>query len=154
MSTTEEDSTLADLQLTASSGDVRLPEEKRAVKKDSRLTVKLKGEAFTVAEEIGAMVLMEWAAAADAPVGSSKGLAAIYHILESTVQEDEFNAFTQHARQTKASPDELLDFLNAAMEAIAGRPTVAHGTSSRGSSRTSEESTELFSSARAKGSKR
>lgn len=146
MSTTE-DRDIAEVQLDAGDQSVRMPEDKRAKKTEEGLIAELKGEEFLISEEIGAMALMEWAAAADLPVGSSKGLSAIYHILECVVDEDDWNTFTTHARKTKADPEELLDFLNAAMEAIAGRPTPASSSSEDGRAKTSGASTARSSAA-------
>jgi hypothetical protein len=70
------------------------------------------------------MALMEWVAAAEGRENETgKSLVAIFHVLEDTVHEDDWDEFRRHGREQKVQAKGYGDFINAALEAIAGRPT-------------------------------
>jgi hypothetical protein len=96
------------------------------------LTVPLGDEEFRLAEDVGIMPLMEWAASSDVDVASADGLRAVYYVLQDAVHEDEWAKFRRYARENKTSAEDLLDFANAALEALAGRPTEESTGSSTG----------------------
>ena len=79
---------------------------------------------FCLSDDVGIMPLMEWAAASDRDVASADGLRAVFYVLQDAVHEDEWAEFRKWARENKVDASELLDFANAALEALAGRPTV------------------------------
>jgi hypothetical protein len=112
--------------------------------KEGRLTVPLVVKAkeeggedasmdFLLAENVGIMPLMEWAAASDRDVQSADGLKAVYYVLQDVVDEGDWPEFRKFSREAKAEAGELLDFANAALEALAGRPTKDASGSSDGS---------------------
>jgi hypothetical protein len=153
VSTTE--SELAALQIETADQAALLPEDKRVKRTVDGPSLTFKDEEFALSEEIGYMALMEWAAASDLAVDSGEGLIAIYHMLQSVLRDDtEFKAFRAHARVTKGGPEELLDFINAAMEAITARPTEGREPSADGSSASTPASKARTDVPRAKGSKR
>jgi hypothetical protein len=115
---------LAAIQLDAGDQDVRLPEDKRAEVADGTVKAELKGKKFAVADEFSVFAVMEWVAS---DAGTS--LAATFQLLQSLVAEKDWHAFRAHAVKSLASPADLGAFINAAMEAISGRPTEAPGTS-------------------------
>ncbi len=78
---------------------------------------------FRLAQDVGIMPLMEWAASADVDVSSADGLRAVFYVLKDAVHEDEWAEFRKYARDHKVPATDLLDFANAALEALAGRPT-------------------------------
>jgi hypothetical protein len=119
------DVTLADIQLDAGEQDIRLPEDERAeISEDNRVKAPIKGKSFAVSDEIAVFPLMEWAAA-----DQMSTLAATFRLLKSLVAEDEWPAFSAHVTHENASAEDFGKFINAAMEAISGRPTEAPGHS-------------------------
>lgn len=124
----------------AASSQLRVAEQSARVGKDTRakgendaLTVPLVHEdkegvkhsqEFRLADEVGVMPLMEWVAAAEGNQNETgKSLVAIFHVLEDTVHEDEWDEFREYGRENKIQAKPYGDFINAALEAIAGRPT-------------------------------
>lgn len=98
-------------------------------------TVELQGKDFHIAEEIGAMPLMQFAKlAADGEDGMDEmsALAAIYDFLEQTVHPTEWKAFTRHATTTRANEEQLLEFVSKVYAIFDGRPTVRSSDSSDG----------------------
>jgi hypothetical protein len=80
-------------------------------------------EDFLLAEDVGIMPLMEWAAASDVDVNSAAGLRAVYYVLQDVVAKGEWAKFRKFSRENKVGAEELLDFANSSMEVLAGRPT-------------------------------
>jgi len=118
------DSRAARSQLKTADQSARMPKGSRA--KDvpgGGLTVKLGDREFRLAEDVGIMPLMEWAAASDVDVASADGLRAVYYVLQDAVHEDDWAEFRKYSRENKIAAGELLDFANSALEALAGRPT-------------------------------
>ncbi len=88
---------------------------------------------FRLAEDVGIMPLMEWAAAAEGSEDeSSRSLVAIFYVLEDTVHEEDWNEFREFGRKNKAQAGDYGKFINAALEALAGRPTEEPSGSSDG----------------------
>lgn len=100
------------------------------------------GETFTVADEIGAMPLMEFAAAAEAGVDSNSldGLAAMHSMIADCMVDGDWSRFKQTARKHKASGDELLEVCTKLYEVISGRPSESPSASAPGPSATSPTS--------------
>jgi hypothetical protein len=141
-----EDRALAKVQL-ASADEEALAGTKADIKTG---VVEFKGEKFHVAEKIGAMPLLEWAAAADTDTEDPAALASILRMLEDVIHEDEWKKFRTHARKVKADADELLNVINAAMEIISGTPTEQPAGSSGSPTETSGGSTAGASPRRAR----
>lgn len=80
-------------------------------------------EDFQLAQDVGIMPLMEWAASSDVDVSSVDGLRAVFYVLKDVVHEDEWAQFRKYARDNKVESVDLLNFANASLEALAGRPT-------------------------------
>lgn len=87
------------------------------------LTIPLGEKEFRLSEDVGIMPLMEWAAASDVDVASADGLRAVFYVLQDIVHEEEWAEFRRYARDHKFGAEKLLDFANAGLEALAGRPT-------------------------------
>jgi hypothetical protein len=127
---------------TAAKSQLRHADQAGRVGKDNRvdvgvvggsdLTSELAGEEFRLAQDVGIMPLMEWAASSDVDVSSVDGLRAVYYVLQDVVHEDEWARFRKHARDNKVESTELLNFANGALEALAGRPTEESSGSSDG----------------------
>ncbi len=120
-------------QLKTADQSARIGKDSRAKDKGGELTVPLKGQEFRLAEDVGVMPLMEWVVAADGKDGeNAKSLVAVYHVLQDTVHEDDWDEFRQHSRETKCKAEDFGNFINAALEALAGRPTEEPSGSSNG----------------------
>jgi hypothetical protein len=131
---TSADSRAARSQLKTADPDARVGKATRAQENGSNdVTVPLGGSEFRLAEDVGIMPLMEWAAAADVDVESADGLRAVYYVLKDIVHADEWAEFRRYCRDEKLSAEQILDFANSALEVLAGRPTEESGGSSDGS---------------------
>lgn len=109
---------------------VRLPRAKRAVETDKGLTVAIAGRPFRISGSIGLMPLMEWAAAREElDATDNSALVGMFRILKDLVHPDEWNEFRKFTRDEKCTDQQFIDFQNAAMEAIAARPTEAPAAS-------------------------
>jgi hypothetical protein len=133
----EEDRALAQVQLN-SAGEDALAGDKEDIKRNQ---VEFKGEKFGVADEIGAIPMLMWAAASDTDTEDPAGLAAIWVMLEDCIHEDDWKRLVKHGLKTKAQGDELMELINRAMELITGNPTEEDNGSSGGASKTSARST-------------
>jgi hypothetical protein len=113
------------VQAATADDKVRLPAGERAVEvADGVITAELSGRSFRLAESIGLMPLMEWAAAQDdIDTRNSVALLGFYRVLQDLVHEDDWPDFRKHAREQKSTDKELVAFQNAAVEALAARPT-------------------------------
>lgn len=111
--------------------DVRLPEEERAKEdRDSVLRVPIAGREFRIADNIGIMPLMEWAASVEqADPEDPSQLLATFRLLQDLVHPDDWLEFRAHTRLKKCNFDEFFAFQNAAMEALTARPTGEPATS-------------------------
>lgn len=111
-------------QLKTADQSARVAKDKRAAEgQDGIMTATLHGREFRLAEDVGIMPLMEWAASADRSVANADGLRAVFYVLQDAVHEDDWAEFRKFARENKIDASEILDFANAALEALAGRPT-------------------------------
>jgi hypothetical protein len=119
------------VQAATADPKVRIPEGERAAEiADGVLTAPIAGRSFRLSETIGLMPLMEWAAASDEVDVSNAGtLITFYRLLKDLVHEDDWAAFRSYTREQKCDDNELLAFQNAAMEALAARPTAAPAAS-------------------------
>lgn len=126
------DSRAASSQLRAADQSARVGKDTRAKEAGGDLTVPLRDKEFRLAQEVGIMPLMEWAAASDVDVASADGLRAVYYVLKDAVHEDDWAEFRKYTREQKVDAGDLLDFANSALEALAGRPTEGATGSSDG----------------------
>jgi hypothetical protein len=116
--------------------------------------ITLLGKRFRIADKVGLMPLLKFAAFSDMSTNDSRALGAMYAMLRDCIHPDDWRAFEDHATDTKADADDLLDVITKAIEAIAARPTKPSPVSSAGRRGISGGSTASSSSRRAKASKR
>lgn len=169
-------------------------------------TVEFMGERFRIADKIGLMPLLKFAAFADVTTSDPRALGAMYAMLRDCIYPGEpgcgecghcapprcgecqacerasgiddesawpdclVNApdemacadydpgdwlkFENHAMETRADADDLLDVISKVMEMVAGRPTQPPAVSSPGQRSTSRGSTGRSSGRRGRGSRR
>ncbi len=144
--------------------------------------ITLAGEDFRVAEKVGLMPLLKFSHAANLRSDDEKAYAAMYEILRDVILEDEepcgkcpgckaaapdpvaadcafadegdWERFQQHAVDSKADADQLLDVVSQAIKLISARPTESPSGSSNGRRDTSRKSTAVRSVRQAPVSKR
>lgn len=129
------------------------------------------GEHFRLADRVGIMPLLAFANASKGGVDSSdvKGMAAMYALIRSVIHrppafdehgkravdpetgkpgfdEAEWIRFEDLAMEENADDEDLMDFVNQAMEVMSARPRKRREISSGGSPQTSEKSKESSSS--------
>lgn len=100
------------------------------------------GQSFRVAEEVGAMPLLRFAAAAGQGLDSESldGLVAMMEMIRDTIHPDDWTRFQRVATDEKAGGDLLMEVCQALYQHIAARPTVRPTDSSSGPSATSSDS--------------
>lgn len=109
---------------------VRIPVEESAVEASGAMMVPAGDKLFTIQESIGLMPLMEWAVATeDVDAGNQGQLASMFRLLKDLVAPDQWMDFRKHTSEAKWGPDEFVKFINAAIEAMAARPTQEPATS-------------------------
>lgn len=109
---------------------VKLPADKSVVETDEGPKAPLGDKYFRVVNKVGTMPLMEWASVADGSETSRLvQLASFHRLLKATVHEDDWNDFRAHATEQAYEDEPLYAFLNAAIEAMAARPTQEPATS-------------------------
>lgn len=119
------------VQAATADAKVRLPEGKRALEvADGGLVAPVSGRYFRLSDTMGMMPLMEWAAAQeDVDPGNQQQLVGLYRILKDLVLPDDWAEFREFTRDAKCDAEAFITFVNAAIEAIAARPTEAPATS-------------------------
>lgn len=124
-------SQLRRIQSATADPKVRLPEEDRAIEDaDGDLKAQIAGRYFRVAETIGLMPLMEWAASQDSVDGSNQTqLAGLFRVVKDLVAPEDWDEFKVFTRDKKCTDTDFVAFVNAAIEAIAARPTEEPETS-------------------------
>ena len=144
----------------------------------SERTVEFLGERFRIAGKIGLMPLLKFSAYADMSTSDPGAMAAMYSMIRDCIHSGEpgcgkceackaddersckdfdpgdWHRFEQHAIDTKADAEELLDVIAKTVELISGRPTEQPSPSSGGRRSTRDGSTARSSARRARGSKR
>lgn len=122
------------------------------------------GEHFRLADSIGLMPLLAFAASAKAGLDSDDmaGMAAMYALIRDTIDQvrpvrlgeddqpilggdgqpeytgpSEWQRFERHAIDEKADGEDLMGFINRAVQTISARPTKPRGLSSGTSRKTS-----------------
>lgn len=141
-------------------------------------TVEFMGRRFRIADKIGLMPLLKFATYADVATDDPKALAAMYQMLRDCIYPGEpgcgecedceagndracaeyvrgdWQAFEDHAIDTKAEADDLVTVISKVIELISGRPTKQPSPSSSGRRSISAGSTGRSSARRGKGSRR
>jgi hypothetical protein len=100
------------------------------------------------------MPMLKFSAYADMEVQDPRALGAMYAMLKDCIVPEEWRAFEDHAIDTQADADDLLDVITQGMQIIAGRPTEPPAASSPGQRAISGGSTASSSARRARGSRR
>ena len=97
---------------------------------------------FMISHSVGMMPLMRFAFAAKRGMDSEDmdGLAALYTMIRDCVHPDDWDGFQDYATDTKADDEDLMEFVQSAMEVIAARPRKPRGSSSATSRSTSAKS--------------
>jgi hypothetical protein len=141
-------------------------------------TVEFMGKRFRITDKIGLMPLLKFSAFADVNVQDPRALGALYAMLRDCIHPGspgcgecadckagsnqacpeydpgDWRAFEDHACETKADADELMDVVTKVIEMVAGRPTQPPSPSSSGRPGTRAGSTARSSARRARGSRR
>lgn len=149
----EEENNLTQLQLASSVKEARTKQKPVAFARDGSKYVEFDKVEYKLADEVGIIPLMRWAAAADLSTDDSGAMGAMWAILQDMVDAKEFPAWVKHATRLKSDAEEVLDFVNVCMEAITGNPTERPASSSDTQPSTSGESTETSSATPEKASK-
>jgi len=154
--TPDTDAELAAIQLTVAAAAPDTTVEPAAIngKATPARTVELKGKKFRIAKSVGLMPMLKFSAYADMETQDPRALGAMYAMLRDVIDTEDWRDFEDHAVDSKADADELLDVISKAMELIAGRPTEQPAASSRGRRAISGGSTGSSSARRGKGSRR
>lgn len=101
---------------------------------DEGRVVRFKGEDFKAAWPVPPMALMEYASAAQYGMdsGSMEGLAAIFDLLESVIEPDDWERFRRHAKKARVSDKDLLLLIRKCITGQTERPTSPASDSSDG----------------------
>lgn len=138
-----------------------------AVELDDDNSIEFLGRRFRLAERIGLMPMLAFAAASKKGLDSSdmEGLAAMYALIRDCLDEtrvqavddrgapvfepdgtprydgpSEWMKFEQHCLAEKAEAEDLMEFISSAMSVVSARPPKRRETSSGGSPRTLQKS--------------
>jgi len=122
------DRELAAVQLAKTDKDVLNEDTAEAVQgrvvgKKEYDEVELKGRKFRIREKVGAIAMFKWSAAADLNSDDPRALGAIYAMLKSVIVKEDWTSFEDHALDSDADAEELLDVVTKALEIVSGRPT-------------------------------
>lgn len=111
--------------------------------------IRLKGRDFRVAETQGSMAVLHYAYLAKHGIDLSDpdGMEAMYDLIKSTIDDDEWTPFRQHAVKVRASTGDLLDVARQAIGVMTSpRPFGSPSGSSGGQSGTGTSSPPASSS--------
>lgn len=163
-----------DFEPVKTTGDVQASVE-GAIELDESNSVEFLGRRFRLAERIGLMPMLAFAAASKKGLDSDtmEGLAAMYALIRDCLDQvrpietdtdgkevfesdgspryagaSEFMRFEAYCYETQADGEELMKFISDAMAVVSARPQKRRETSSGGSPRTSPKS-KVASSSRA-----
>lgn len=106
-------------------------------------SIRLRGKDFRVAEVQGSMAVLHYAYLAKHGIDLSDpdGMEALYDLIKSTIDDDEWTPFRQHAVKVRASTGDLLDVARQAIGVMTRpRPTGSPSGSSDGRSDTGTSS--------------
>ena len=101
---------------------------------DAERFVSFKGEQFAVTFPVPPMALMEFAhiAVGDVDSNDMEGLNAMYELLESVIEPDDWQRFKRHAKKTRAVDKDLMMLVRKVIRGETDRPTVRPSDSSDG----------------------
>lgn len=104
--------------------------------------VELLGQWFRMADDIGVMPQLAFAAAARDGIDASdiEGLASMYMLIRDCIADDEWDRFQRHAIDAKAKAEDLMGVVATVVVAHAARPTPPSSGSSTGRRTTSASS--------------
>jgi len=141
-------------------------------------TVELNGKRFRIADSVGLMPLLKFSAFSDVDVQDPRALGALYAMLRDCIHagnpgcgecEDcengsnqackeydpgDWRAFEDHACESKANAEDLMDVVTKTIELISARPTEQPSSSSAGRRSTRDASMARSSARRGRGSRR
>lgn len=115
---TSGDARSARTQLKTADQSARVAKESRARDDKDALLVPLRDKEWLIGHAPSLMTFMEWTAAT-----GGENLVATYHVLEELVHEEDWTEFKKFCRKEDIDPEEFGVFINAGLEALAGRPT-------------------------------
>lgn len=97
---------------------------------------------FRIAHSVGLMPLLRfaWAGKKGMDTEDMEGLAALYTMIRDCVHPDDWEDFQEYATETRADDEDLMAFVQRAMEVITSRPRKPRGSSSATSPPTSAKS--------------
>jgi hypothetical protein len=140
-----------------------------AVELDDENSLEFLGKRFRLAERIGLMPMLAFAAASKKGLDSSdmEGLAAMYALIRDCLDQtrtqatdadgelvfepdgtpryvgaSQWQLFENHCNEVQAGPEELMEFISSAMSVVSARPPKRRETSSGGSPQTLPKSKE------------
>lgn len=101
---------------------------------ESANTITLLDRPFRVAPKLGLMPLLRFAHLSSKGVTADDmdALSAMYDLLRGVIDDEDWDAFQEHAAAIRADQDDLLGAVRGAIEAMSARPTVRPTDSSRG----------------------
>lgn len=104
--------------------------------------VQFKGEEFRATFPVPPMALMEFAHVAQdgTESGELEGLAAMYDLLESVIDPEDWLRFRKHAKKSRATDADLMLLTRRIIRGEVDRPTERPSDSSDGPSRTEPNS--------------
>lgn len=120
------DRELAEVQLSQVDEEAKSDVVEGKVVEDDGKTydyVELKDEKFRLREKVGAMAMFKWSAASEMSSDDPRALGAIYAMIKSVILKEDWGKFEDHALDTDADAEELLDVVTKGLEIISGRPT-------------------------------
>ena len=96
--------------------------------------VRFMGEEFAASFPVPPMALMEFASIAQGDVDSSdiQGLAAMFDLLESVIEPEDWARFRRHAKKSRASDKDLMTLVRKVITGQTDRPTSRPSDSSDG----------------------
>lgn len=115
------------VQAATSDEKTRLPADKRALElTEGQLVAPIRGRYFKITDSLALMPLMEFAAATqDVDVDNQVQLASLFRVLKDIVDPEDWSEFRSFTTSEKCGADDFGAFQNAAIEAMAARPTGA-----------------------------
>ena len=116
---------------------------------DEQRFVTFKGEQFAATFPVPPMALMEFAhiAVGDVDSNDMEGLNAMYELLESVIEPDDWQRFRRHAKKTRAVDKDLMMLVRRVIRGETDRPTVRPSDSSDGPEVTEPKSESVQDSA-------
>jgi hypothetical protein len=96
--------------------------------------VSLLGAEFRMADKIGLMPLLKLAHAGKqgVDVADDAGMVAMYEVIRDCIDATEWDRFQNHATETKAEAEDLMNVVTDVIQALSARPTGSPSSSSAG----------------------